>query len=430
MSWSTSVRLTDRVRQTGRLLQSEGTTGIAQRLRRRAAERLVPDGSRPLPISLSDCERASEMSARGWVYPPPLPVAPGDRLTISWVCSPPGPGSGGHTTMFRLIAGLERAGHRCIVYLHDRHGWSLEQHVATIRSCWPVVQAEVRDLADGIADCHAIVATGWVTAYAVLGSPARGLRVYLVQDFEPLFSAAGSEYLLAEATYRFGFHGITAGAWLAEKLRDGYGMAADPFEFASDLGSYRLDERPGVTGHRDGIAYYCRPHTPRRAHELALLALELFAREHPETPIHTYGSVLRSLPFEATQHGVLTAPELSELYRRCIAGLSLSATNVSLVPLEMLASGCVPVVNDAAQNRTVLDNEHVSYAPATPWDLARALSLLVEKPAPVRGETALQAASSVSGRSWGSVEDRVVGLFEHWVGEAQPSSGSISVGSG
>ena len=45
----------------------------------------------------------------------------------------------------------------------------------------------------------------------MLASPARGARFYLVQDFEPSFYAAGSEALMAEATYRFGFHGVTAG---------------------------------------------------------------------------------------------------------------------------------------------------------------------------------------------------------------------------
>jgi O-antigen biosynthesis protein len=428
MSWATQVGFTDRIRQTRRLLATEGTAGISMRLRRRMADRLVPAGSVPLPVRLSDCQRAEDLAAGGWAYPAPLLPGPDRPMTVAWVCAPPGPGSGGHTTMFRLIAGLERAGHRCVVYLHDRHGWSVDQHVATIRECWPDVQAEVRDLADGIADCAAIVATGWETAYAVLGSGAGGLRVYLVQDFEPLFSAAGSEYLLAEATYRFGFHAITAGSWLAMRLRTDYDMAADHFDFACDLGSYALDEGPGAVTRRDGIAYYCRPHTPRRAHELALMALEAFARQHPEVPIHTYGSVLRSLPFDAVQHGVLAPSELSDLYNRCIGGLSLSATNVSLVPLEMLASGCVPVVNDAVHNRMVLDNECVSYAPATPWDLARALSRLVEQSIDARELTARRAAVSVSTRSWASVEDQVVGLFERMVDEARLRGGTLRAG--
>lgn len=419
MSWATPVSVTDRVRQTRRLLETEGSGGVTRRLRRRMAARLVPAGSQPLPISATDFDRAEEMALGGWTYPAPPIACPGEPLSVAWVCAPPGPGSGGHTTMFRLVAGLERAGHRCRVYLHDRHGWATEQHTATIRSHWPQVQAEVRDLADGIADCDAIVATSWPTAYAVAASPAAGRRIYLVQDFEPLFSAAGSEYLLAESTYRFGFHGLTAGRWLSARLSSEYGMACDHFDFASDPGVYRIDDGPGAAAARTGVVYYCRPETPRRAHELALMALERFALQHPGTPIHTYGSVLPSLPFAATQHGVLSPPELSELYNRCIAGLSLSATNVSLVPLEMLAAGCVPVVNDAPHTRVVLDNDEVSYATATPWDLARALSDLVDQPAEARDRRARAAAGSVRELSWTTVEERVVRIFERIVHEAR-----------
>jgi len=106
------------------------------------------------------------------------------------------------------------------------------------------------------------------------------------------------------------------------------------------------------------------------------------------------------VPFAATDHGLLTPDQLNQLYNRCIAGLALSATNVSLVPHEMLASGCIPVVNDAEQNRVVLDNSEVAYAPATPFELADALSALVERPQAERAAAAEAAAASVQGASW------------------------------
>ena len=95
---------------------------------------------------------------------------------------------------------------------------------------------------------------------------------------------------LAESTYRFGFHGVTAGRWLAELLTVEYGMEADAFDLGSDLEVYQRDESPGADDLRSGVAYYCRPETPRRAHGLAMMSLELFHRGHPEVPIHFYGS--------------------------------------------------------------------------------------------------------------------------------------------
>ena len=94
------------------------------------------------------------------------------------------------------------------------------------------------------------------------------------------------------------------------------------------------------------------------------MALDLFAARHPEVDIHVFGEPVKGLPFRAIDHGVLAPAGLDDLYNRCIAGLVLSATNVSLVPHEMLPSGCLPVVNDAEHNRIVLDNPRGRLRPA------------------------------------------------------------------
>ena len=409
----------DRVRQTRRLLRSEGLAGVADRVASRVATRISPPGSGRLPVSRADLERAAEIAAAGWILPPALPAEPGEPLTIAWVATPPGPGSGGHTTMFRMVSALERAGHRCILYVHDEHGWELAHHERTIRSWWPYVHAEVRDAADGIEDAHAIFATAWETAYPVLASRARGRRFYFVQDFEPSFYPAGSEALLAEATYRFGFHGVTAGCWLAHLLQRDYGMPADHFDFGSDA-TYALDTMARPQD-RTGVCFFSRPDTPRRGHELAVLALDSFAARHPEVGIHLYGVRARRLPFAATNHGLRTPAQLNDLYNRSIAGLVLSATNVSLVPHEMLAAGCIPVVNDAERNRMVLDNDHVAYAPATPFELAAKLCEVVERPLAERHAAAQAAAASVQATSWEDAGAAVVRIVEDVViGTAQP----------
>jgi glycosyltransferase involved in cell wall biosynthesis len=397
----------ERARQTRRLLGTEGYAGVATRLRNRAARWISPPGLNRLPVAREDLIRAAEIASQGWRLPAPLPARAGDPLQIAWVCLPQAEGAGGFTTLSRLASSLEQAGHRCIIYMHDRHGWSLERHQTTTRAWWPALQAEIRDAADGIEDAHAIFATSWETAYPVLTSPARGARLYLVQDFEPSFYPAGSEALLAEATYRFGFHGVTPGRWLAQLLEREYGMAADYFDFGCDLDRYGLEN----AAERTGVCLYSRPSTPRRAFELAVAALDLFAERHPEVHIHLYGESVGRLPFAATGHGVLTPEELNRLYNRCIAGLVLSATNVSLVPYEMLAAGCIPVVNDAEQNRIVLDNPQAVYAPATPFDLANALCALVERPPVELGTAAQMAAASVAGASWedaGAIVERIV----------------------
>ncbi len=407
----------ERLRQTRRLLRTEGAGGVTDRLRIRVADRLRPSGVGPFPVAREDLDRAAALAASGARPPAPMPWSEGEPMEVAWVCKPPGEGSGGHTTMFRMMAALEGAGHHCVVYLYDRHGWEIEQHRRTIRSWWPWVGAEVRDAAAGIDDSHAIFATSWDTAYPVLASPARGVRCYFVQDFEPSFYPTGSLALLAEETYRWGFQGVTAGAWLDGFLEREYGMPADHFDFGCDLEVYA----GSGAERREGIVYFCRPSTPRRAHELAVAGLERFARRHPEAPIHTYGESPGKLPFPVVDHGLMTPEKLGALYRECVAGLVLSATNVSLVPHEMLAAGCIPVVNDAEHNRVVLANDQVAYARPTPFDIAEALSRLVEVPGERREAAATAAVHSVGSTSWERSGRQVERILRAAVLSQQPS---------
>jgi hypothetical protein len=414
-----------RIDQTGRLMRAEGVAGISARLRERAATKLRP--ASPLPVDRGDLERVARLVAQGRQLPDSAPVLPGQRLRVAWVCVPPRTGSGGHTTLFRMVQAMADAGHESVVYLQDRHGGSLAQHTAQMRRGWPWLTVELRDLADGIDDGHALFASSWQTAYPILASPALGVRFYFVQDYEPGFYAAGSEALLAEATYGFGFHGITAGAWLAQLLCGRYGMAADHFDFGCDLTSYRVDESPSGHQGRTGVCLYSRPSTPRRAHELATLALELFAQRRPDVEIHLFGERVRGLRFRAEQHGMLAPRQLSDLYNRCVAGVALSATNVSLVPLEMLAAGCIPVVNEAEHNRVVLDNPNVAYVSPAPFEIAAALETLVSRSFDVRVERALAAAGSVGGQSWTDAGDQVEAAVTRVVHERAAHAGAASL---
>src|SRR5947209_13231746 len=230
-----------RLRQTGRLLRRDGALSVTARLLARASDRLTPAGYGNVAVRREDLLRAAEIASSGWVLPDPAPHRSGEPLTVGWVAVPPHPGVGGHQTMFRMLGALEQAGHTCVLYLYDRHGWSMDQHVQTVRESWPDIRAEVRSVADGVADSHVLFATSWETAYPVLASPAAGARCYFVQDFEPAFYPAGSEFLLAEATYGFGFHGITAGKWLAQMLHRDYGMTTDHFDFGCDFTHYGID---------------------------------------------------------------------------------------------------------------------------------------------------------------------------------------------
>ena len=98
-----------------------------------------------------------------------------------------------------------------------------------------------------------------------------------------------------------GFHGITAGRWLASVLSERFDMTADSFDFGCDTDIYRLTSRA-----RNGVTFYARPSAPRRAFELGIFALEIFAARHPEITIHFYGNKIGRLRFPFVDHGTVT----------------------------------------------------------------------------------------------------------------------------
>ena len=144
-----------RALEAWRVLRNEGPHRLAQRISRTAYQRL---GSEHLDFPL-DLDDVADSRRLALALPGQRP-ARGTPLTVGWICTPPGPGSGGHTTMFRMIEAVEAAGQTCFIYLYDRFHGHLPRHEQVIRRYWPTVQAEVRTVASGLESLDAYVATG------------------------------------------------------------------------------------------------------------------------------------------------------------------------------------------------------------------------------------------------------------------------------
>jgi glycosyltransferase involved in cell wall biosynthesis len=257
-------------------------------------------------------------------------------------------------------------------------------------------------------DVDAIMATGWETAYPSFrdSSPAR--RLYFVQDYEPFFYPVGTDSVLAENTYRFGFSGLTAGGWLAHKLSSDFGMTTASYDFGADREHYHVTNN----GRRKEVFFYVRPGTERRGFELGVMALDLFARERPDYTINLAGwNVSRyTIPFAHKNLKSMPIDQLNEVYNRCAAGLVLSMTNMSLLPLELLASGVIPVVNDGDNNVMVSNNPYIEYTPASPRALADRLIAIVDRAD--LPEHARAAAASLGDIGWAASGEQFVSAFE------------------
>jgi glycosyltransferase involved in cell wall biosynthesis len=297
--------------------------------------------------------------------------------TINWVVPPMGPSSGGHADIFRTIAYLESKGHTCHVYFYDPQKQSSLVEIRKNLERYTPIKAQIFYNEESMTDCDAIFATNWWSAYPVFNYKGNAKKYYYVQDFEPYFDPVGSYSTLAENTYKFGLRGLTLGKWLSQKLSKEYGMKCDYFELGTNSKEYNLTN----TGPRKKVFFYTRPVTPRRGFELGILALEIFHKKHPEYEINLVGWDITpyEIPFPYVNNGILSVAKLNELYNECAAGLVLSFTNMSLLPLEMLAAGCIPVVNDAEHTRMVGYEKALKYADPNPQALADALGETIEK---------------------------------------------------
>jgi glycosyltransferase involved in cell wall biosynthesis len=153
----------------------------------------------------------------------------------------------------------------------------------------------------------------------------------------------GTDYILAENTYRLGLYHITAGPWCEAFLRNQFGAPADHYPYPIDADVYQMHPRikPGKN-----IVFFAKPEMPRRCYELGVKALEVFHRLQPHVEIILFGSrQMPSTPFRRSVRGVMpTIHDLANLYSNADLGLAFSLTNPSLVPYEMMACG-LPVVD-------------------------------------------------------------------------------------
>lgn len=384
-------------------MRDAGARGVAQRIARRAYQ-ATGAASLDFGLDFGDIMLEAPDSL-------PMPSRPLERdcpARIGWVISAPAPGSGGHTTLFRMVRALENRGHRCALYVYDRHGVDTDRLRERIAAHWPWIHPEVRDARAGIRDVDAVIATSWESAHILVRygiGPLR--RLYFVQDYEPYFYGHGAECELAAMTYRLPVRLIVLGDMLDGILRRETGLTGEVVPFGCDVDAYRLRQKDGP---RSGVVFYSRPDYPRRGYQLACAALLAFHRAFPREPIHVYGAPPRGLDLPHEFHGWLPVAELADLYRSTVAGLALSFTNITLVAEEMLAAGTIPVVNDLELARTVLPNAFVRWADPSPAALAGQLGAAVS--VPDRDAVARAAAESVTGRSWEATGEALATVVE------------------
>lgn len=335
--------------------------------------------SRRMRSSRSLFTKPDVMHAYRFLNFAPVVQQPDDALrngakTINWYIPPIGKGSGGHLNLFRFMQHVGNLGFtNRVVIVEDDGEQSSVKVKSTIKSWFNIDNVEVYFVNGVVPSAAVSIATSWQTAYSVKNISALTHKCYFVQDFEPWFYPAGTEYVLAEQTYRFGFHGFTAGSWLSALLSREFGMSTTALGFSYDRALYRPHPKNPTTDKR--IFFYVRPPTARRAFELGILVLAELANRMPQLTVVMAGWDVHhyTFPFACEHAGLKDPSQLAALYSSCDAALVLSLSNLSLLPLEIMACG-VPVVSNRAECTQWLLNDEISMLAApTVEDLADAL---------------------------------------------------------
>jgi glycosyltransferase involved in cell wall biosynthesis len=341
---------------------------------------------------------------------PPVDSVNPDRMTVNWVMPPFPKGSGGHQNICRFVHMLEKRGFRCCIVVAAGSWFGTPAEVRDrIREWFFPVEASVVLGIENAPPAHITIATAWMTAYDVRRFRSTRHRCYFVQDFELLFFAAGSGSAFCEETYRFGFEGITAGSWLERKLAADYGMRTRSVGFSCDRSIYWPRPRQDP---RRRVFFYGRPTSERRAFELGILVLEHVCRKHSDLEVIFAGGDLDEyeIPFVHRCVGIMDFEGLALLYSECDVALVLSMTNLSLLPLELMACGVPLVSNRAPCTEWLLTDDIAQLAEPTITGLCDAVCEVLEN---ARRRDQLRAAGLVAAAntSWDREGDKMAEIL-------------------
>ncbi|MCR4674767.1 MAG: glycosyltransferase family 4 protein [Lachnospiraceae bacterium] len=304
----------------------------------------------------------------------------GEKITLSWVIPNLGPGSGGHLDIIRAIHILHTMGIKNRIYIYNGNentpSHELKNAVKEFYG-YDLEDDEIYASTKMMTYTDGVIATSWQTAYIVRNFNNCITKFYFVQDYEPYFYPIGSEYAFAENTYKFGFRGITAGGWLEKKLHDDYGMKTKGFSFSYERNLYHKIEK---RDDKNRIFFYARPYTERRAFEVGVLAFEELARRMPDVEIVLAGQKLNAfkLNFPYVDKGIMKLEDLCDLYSQCDMCVVLSMTNLSLLPMEVMASNSVVVSNRGDNNAWLLNEENSVLVDTDPMEIADRLEYFLK----------------------------------------------------
>lgn len=257
------------------------------------------------------------------------------------------------------------------------------------------------------------VATLWTSAYQVMKFNNTLGKFYFIQDYEPLFYPAGSYYALAEATYRFGFHGIVNTPGLCDFVTKTYGMHTEYFIPAVNRDIFYPEDKDFSKHNSFRLFLYGRPHHERNAFDLAIAtAKKIKALLGNQIEIVSAGSNWDTKTYGVNDSienlGLLSYEDTAHLYRTCDFGLILMFTkHPSYIPLELMSSGSIVITNYNEINKWLFkDKENCIIVEPLPTYICNRLLTLISD-ANLQKTIRKNALKTISSLEWNSQMEKI-----------------------
>jgi glycosyltransferase involved in cell wall biosynthesis len=230
------------------------------------------------------------------------------------------------------------------------------------------------------------ICTLWSTAFFLLRENRLKRKFYFLQDDETRFYPAGTLSGLVEASYRFGFIGLSNTPAPARMYREEYqGQAISFYPSIDSAIFYPAKEPLAVAPYR--IFWYARPGHPRNGFELCAQMFRklkavmgdsvdiIAAGDEWEPSLYALQGIVRNL-------GRLSYRGTADLYRTCHLGVVMMFTrHPSYIPFELMACGCPVVTNDNSQTRWFFKpGENCCIGETSPSSLAATIKEALNNP--------------------------------------------------
>lgn len=311
-------------------------------------------------------------------YPEIKTIDNKDNKSVTFLIPEFGIGSGGHTTIFRIASFLQKNGYKInLVLINNKSFGSVEYFKYFVKEYYlrfePTVFLNIKDyLNQKIPTNEIIICTSWQTAYYLNKFPnSIKNRLYLVQDYEAEFNPISSSYHFAQNTYKFPFIKICASKWLADIIKDKFNTKTEYFNLGYDEKFYYPQD---LKRDKNSIIYYGRWETPRRGFEMAIKAFQIVKNTLPDVNIKIYGStdLVGKVPFDFINLGQLSPTQLAKEFNRATIGLSISLTNISLTPSEMLACKLPTIeINHPSVSNMFIDGKEIILSQSDPVEISK-----------------------------------------------------------